>query len=111
LDIIESTQSDFHDTSNATTNSSTTTDEINLLTNHIDQDNEITNETNGHNVKPKRRRSTRNRNGSTSSTTLNHEQPIPTDIEQSTTVTKPSSSNTQPFHNNNRKSKIIIFFV
>ena len=106
LNAIESNPNEFHDTSNATTNSSTTTDEINLLTNHIDQD---INTNNGHDEKPKRRRSIRDRNGSTSS---NHQQTqsieTSNDNQQSTTVTKPSTT-----CSNNRKSinLIFLFFI
>ncbi|CAF2463903.1 unnamed protein product [Rotaria sp. Silwood2] len=107
---IASTENNFHDASNVIT-----TDEINLLTNHIDQDNHNINETNGHNGKSKRRRSTRDRNGSTSSMTLNHEQTqqsLSNDIQQSTNnstptltkpVTKPSSSSNTTTFSNNRK--------
>jgi hypothetical protein len=101
LNVIESTQHEFHDTSNATTNSSTTTDEMNLLTNHIDQDNDLINETNGHNAKSNHRRSIRTRNDSTSSNHEQTQQSESIDIQQSTTVTKPSSSTTT--FSNNRK--------
>ncbi|CAF1075637.1 unnamed protein product [Adineta steineri] len=95
LNVIESTQNEYNDTSNATTNSSSTTDDSSLLTNHIDQD--ITNETNG---KLKRRKNTRNHNGSTTSDHELTQQSLSNDIHQTentTTVTKPS------FTSNNRK--------
>ncbi|UJR33359.1 hypothetical protein I4U23_020807 [Adineta vaga] len=100
LNTNESTRNEYHDTSNVTTNSSTTTDEINLVTNHIDEDNESTN---GHNGKLKRRKNIRHQNGSA---TLNHEQTeqvISDDTQQTTTVTKPSSTNGTAFTTNNRK--------
>jgi hypothetical protein len=95
LNAIESTENEFHDTSNATTNSSTTGDEFNLL---ID-------ETNGHNGKG----NTRDRNGSSS---LNHDQAITTVINQTTipsTVSKSSNSHPPSTFSDNRKSKKLIF--
>ncbi|CAF0740954.1 unnamed protein product [Rotaria sp. Silwood1] len=107
---IESTENIFHDASNITIN-----DEINSLTNHIDQGNHNINETNGYNGKSKRRRNIRDSNGSTSSMTLSHEstqQSLSNDIQQSTNnsittttkpVTKPSSSSNTTTFSNNRK--------
>lgn len=108
MHVIESTHNEFHDTSNATTNSSTTTDEMNLLTNHLDQDDESTHETDEHHENLKHRQNTLMHNGSYSAATVNHEHSLSTDSQHSTTttttVTKPSSSTT--FTSNNRKGTL-----
>ena len=129
IHVTESMHNESHDTSYVTTNSSTTGDEMNLLTNHIDPDDSINGKatnhefTNGHHGKGRRRKAPRNRNGSTSSSTLTFEQKQPAtnmDVQAhhasppatsiaTATVTKPSSSNS-PIFSDNRKSNDACYY-